>query len=195
MFSYRYHLTASALARTYPSMMSLVVWIMSFNPCRTSLLLLLSNVFLDLRAVYFTADSAISGVFQSSACLIGTPPTFIFSTINFLGVQGPFLEVGPSSIVWRNCQLTGRVGAFSELLKCSSKLLAQFMALPQWGHFSFLMDGWMGWEVDVVAIDCCWLDLKRNKIKILSSLTARANIQIYRHAQLRKKKKAGLSET
>ena len=61
-------------------------------------------------------------------------PTCISSIINFLGVEGPFLdEAGPSRFFWRNCHLAGFVGAFSQLLKCFSKLLAWLMALAQWG--------------------------------------------------------------
>ena len=63
MFSDRYHLRASALARVCPSMMGLMLWITSFNRCRTSHLLLLLNVFLKVRPVYFKVDSAISGAF------------------------------------------------------------------------------------------------------------------------------------
>ena len=74
MFSDRYHLTVSALARVSPSTMGLMVWITSFNGCRTSILLLLWNVFLKVGAVYFIADSTISGVFQCSACLVGHSP-------------------------------------------------------------------------------------------------------------------------
>ena len=101
MFSDRYHFTASLLARVCPLMTSLKLWIMSFNCCRTSLLLLLSNVFLKKRAVHFIkADSTISGAYQCSACSAGVPPTCISFTINFLGVEGPLLnEVDLSSIV------------------------------------------------------------------------------------------------
>ena len=70
------------------------------------------------KAVYFKLDSTISGAFQSSACSVEAPPTRTFSTINFLRVEGPFLdEVGPFSVVWRNYRLAGRVGAFSQLVK------------------------------------------------------------------------------
>ena len=125
-----------------PDLSGLMLWITSFNCCRTSLLLLLLNVFLKIRAVYLKADSTISGAFQCSACSAGAPSTCTSSTINFLGVEGPFSdEVGPSRAVWRNCRLVGCVGAFSQLLKCFSKLLARLMVSPQWVHFSF----W--WEV------------------------------------------------
>ena len=103
---------------------------------------MMSNVFLKVRAVYFKADSTISGAFQCSACLVGAPPACTSSTIDFLGVEGPFLnEVDPSRVVWRNCHLAGCAGAFSQLRKCFSKLLARLMALPQWEHLSFLMGG------------------------------------------------------
>ena len=108
IFSYKYHLTASALTRVFLSMMGLILWITSFNRCRMSFLLLLLNVFLKVRAVYFDAESTISGAFQCSVCSAGAPPTCTFSTINFfsveginfLGVEGPFSnEVGLSRIV------------------------------------------------------------------------------------------------
>ena len=89
MFSDRYHLTISALARVCPSMTSFMLWITSFNRCRMFLLLLLLNALLKARAVYFKADSTISGTFQCSACSAGAPPTCTSSTIN-LGVDGPF---------------------------------------------------------------------------------------------------------
>ena len=99
MFSDRYHLTASALTRVCPSRMSLMLWIASFNRCRISFLLLLLHAFLKVRAVYFKADST-SGVFQYSVCLAGAPPTCNFTTIAFLGVEGPFSnEVSPSRVV------------------------------------------------------------------------------------------------
>ena len=88
---------ASALAKVCPSMAGLMLWITSFNRCRMSLLLLLLNVFLKVRAVYFKAESTISGAFQCSACSAGAPPTCTSSTISFLGVEDPFLdEVVPS---------------------------------------------------------------------------------------------------
>ena len=46
-------LTASELARVYPSMTGLMLWITSFNRCRTSFLSLVLNAFLKVRAVYF----------------------------------------------------------------------------------------------------------------------------------------------
>ena len=123
MFSGRYHLTTSAFAWFSPSMMGLMLWITSFNRYRTFLLLLLLNVFVKVRAVYFNADSTISGAFQCSACSAGAPPTCTSSTISFWGVEGPFLdEVGPYRVVWRNCWLAECVGALSQLLNCISKL-------------------------------------------------------------------------
>ena len=142
MLSDRYHLTASTLGRVCPLMMGLMLWISSFSCCRASLLLLLLNVFLKVRAVYFRMDSTISGVFQYSVRSAGTPPTCTSSTINFLGVEGPFLgEVNPSRAVWCIYCLAGCVGAFLQLLNCFCKLLAQLMVLPQFGHFFFLMGG------------------------------------------------------
>ena len=100
MFSDRYHLTDFVLTRGCPSMTGLMLWIASFNRCRISLLLLLWNAFLKVRAVYFKADSTTSGAFQCSACSPGAPPTCTSSIINFLGVEGPFSnEVGPSRVV------------------------------------------------------------------------------------------------
>ena len=132
MFSDRYHLTASTLTQFCPSMMGLMLWITSFDRCRMSLLSLLLNAFLKVRAVYFKADYTISGAFQCSACSAGAPPTCTFSTINFLGVEGLFSnEVGPSGLVWCNCYLLGCAGAFSQLLKCFCKLLARLMVLLQ----------------------------------------------------------------
>ena len=132
IFNDRYHLRASALAWVFPSMTSLMLWITYFNRCSTSLLLLLLNVFLKVRIVYFKADSTISGAFQCSVCSAGVWPTCTSSTINFLGVEGLFLdEVGPCRVVWHNCCLVGYVRAFSQRFKCFSKLLARLMALPQ----------------------------------------------------------------
>ena len=123
MFSGRYHLTTSAFAWFSPSMMGLMLLITSFNRYRTFLLLLLLNVFVKVRAVYFNADSTISGAFQCSACSAGAPPTCTSSTISFWGVGGPFLdEVGQYRVVWRNCWLAECVGALSQLLNCISKL-------------------------------------------------------------------------
>ena len=136
MFSDRYHLSASTLARVCSSMTGFMQKKTSSNRCRASLLLLLSNVFLKIRAVYFKADSNISGTFHCSTWSVDAPPTCTSSTINFLGAEGTFVdEVGPFSVVWCNC----RLGAFSQLLKWFSKLLVQLMALPQWRHFPYLM--------------------------------------------------------
>ena len=100
MFSDRYHLTASTLARVFCLMTEFMVWITSFNRCTTSLSLLLLNVFLKVRAMYFKVGSTISGAFEGSASLVGSPPTCTSSTVNFLGVEGLFLdEVSPSSVV------------------------------------------------------------------------------------------------
>ena len=100
MFSDRYHLRASTLARAFYLMTEFMVWITSFNRCTTSLSLLLLNVFLKVRAMYFKVGSTISGAFEGSACLVGSPLTCTSSTVNFLGVEGPFLdEVSPSSVV------------------------------------------------------------------------------------------------
>ena len=100
MFTDRYHLTASTLTRVCPSMTGLMLWIVSFNRCRIFLLLLLLNAILKVRTVYFKADYTISGAFQCSACSAGAPPTCTSSTINFLGVEGPFSNaVGPSRVV------------------------------------------------------------------------------------------------
>ena len=115
-----------------------MVWIRSLNSCKTSLLLLLLNVFLKVRAMYFKADSTISGALQCSACLVGEPPTCSSSTINFIGIESPFLdEVVTTSVLWRNCCLAECLGAFSQLLKYFSKLSSQLMALLQWVHLSF----------------------------------------------------------
>ena len=146
MFSDRYHLTASALTRVCPLMKGLMLWITSFNCCRVSLLLLLLNAFLKVKTVYSQVDSTISGASQCSASSSSTPPTSTYSTSNFLGVEGPFSnEVGPSRVVWGNCHLLGYVGAFSQLLKCFSKLLARLLVLLQWWHFSFLIWGSQWW--------------------------------------------------
>ena len=142
MFSDRCHLAASALARVCPTMTGLMLWITSFNLCSMSFFLLLLNDFLKVRAVYFKADSTILGAFQCSPRSTGAPPTCTSSTINFLGVEGPFSdEMGADRVVWRNFRLVGCMGAFSQLLKCFFKLLARLVVLPQWQHFSFLMGG------------------------------------------------------
>ena len=100
MFSDRYHLKASALTRVCPLMRGPMLWIASFNCCRMSLLLLLVNAFLKVRAVYFKADSTISGAFQSSTYSAGAPPNCTSFIINFRGVDGPFSNgVGPSKVV------------------------------------------------------------------------------------------------
>ena len=100
MLSYRYHIAAFAIAPVSPPMTRLMLWITSFNRCRTSLSLLLSNVFLKVTAVNFKADFINSGAFQYLVCSVGAPPTCTSSTINFRGVVGPFLdEVCSSSIV------------------------------------------------------------------------------------------------
>ena len=136
MFNDRYHLTVSAVARVCALMTGLMLWIMSSNRYRITLLLLLSNVFLKVRAVYFNVVSFISGAFLCSAFSIRALHTCTSSTINFVGVEGSFLdEVDPCSTVWCNCYLAGCVRAFLQLLKCFYRLLVQLMALPQWGHF------------------------------------------------------------
>ena len=140
MFSDRHHLIASALTRVCPAMTDLMLRITSFNRCRMSFLLLLLNDFLKVRAMCFKVDSTTSGAFQCSTFSAGALRTCTSSTINFLGVKGPLLdEVGPSRVVWCNCRLAGDVGAFSQLFKCFSKLLAQLIVLLQWVHFSFLI--------------------------------------------------------
>ena len=100
MFSDRYQLTAFVLTRVCPSVTGLMLWIVSFNRYRISLLLLLLNTFLKVRAVYFKAGSTISGAFQCSVCSAGAPHICTSFIINFLGVEGPFSnEVGPSRVV------------------------------------------------------------------------------------------------
>ena len=108
-------------------MMGLMLWITYFNLCRRSLLLFLLNSFLKVRAVYIKADSTISGAFQCSACSAVAPPTCTSSTINFLGTEDPFSNTGPSIVIWRNYRWVGCVGAFSQLLKCFSKLLSRLL--------------------------------------------------------------------
>ena len=80
-------LAASALTQFCPLNMGVMLWITSFSCCRMSLLLLLLNVFLKVRAVYFKADSTVSGISQSSACSGGAPRTYTFFTIKFLGLH------------------------------------------------------------------------------------------------------------
>ena len=100
MFSDRYHLTGSALTRVCPSMTGLVLWITTFNCCRKSLLLVVLNVFLKARGVYFKAESLASGPLECSACSAAGPPNCTSYTINFVGVEGPFSdEVSPSTAV------------------------------------------------------------------------------------------------
>ena len=85
MFSDRYHLTPSVLARVCPSMTGFMLWITSFNRCRMSLLLLLLNASLKVRAVYLKGDPTISVAFQCAACTAGAPPTCTSSSsTNFL---------------------------------------------------------------------------------------------------------------
>ena len=158
MFSDRYHLTVSALAGVCSLMMRLMLWINFFNHYRTSLLLSLLNVFLKVRAVYFTVDSTTSGAFQCSACSAGAPATCTSSTINLLGVDSPFSdEVGPSRAVWHNFYLAGCSGAFLQLLKCFSKLLVQLKVLPQLGISLF----W--WEVHSVLLELSFIGEESTK--------------------------------
>ena len=139
IFSDRYHLKSSVVAWVCSSMMGLMLGITSFNRWRTSFLLLLLNVFLKVRVMYFKADSTILGAFECLECSTGAPLTYTSSTINFLGVQGRFSdELGPSRVVWHNCCLKGCFRAFWQLLKCFSKLLARLMALPPY----FFRDFW-----------------------------------------------------
>ena len=63
IFSDRYHLTASVLAQVCPSMTVVMLWITSFNCCGTSILLLMLNAFLKVKAVYFKVETTISGFF------------------------------------------------------------------------------------------------------------------------------------
>ena len=118
--------------------------------CRMSFLLLLLNAFLKVRAVYFKADSTISGAFQCSACSADGAPTCTSSTINFLGVEGLFSNaVGPSRVIWHDGHLLRCVGAFSQLLKCFSKLLGWLMVLLQLGVFLLL-----GLKFTLVLVEC-----------------------------------------
>ena len=124
MFNDRYHLTASALARVCPLITSLIVWITSFNRCRTSLLMLLSNVFLKVRVGYFRENSAISAGFPCSACIcICTTHLHNFHN-KLIRFWGSILRWG-GSIQRRlmNCCLAGCVKTSSQILRCSSKLL------------------------------------------------------------------------
>ena len=135
MFSNRYHLKASALSRVWPSLTS-------FNRCRMSLVLLLLNAFLKVRAMYFKADSTDSGAFPMLIMFSRCTTHLHFLHNQFLRCEGPFSnEVGPSRFVWHSCHLLGSVWAFSQLLQCFSKLLAWLMVLLQQGQFSFLIWG------------------------------------------------------
>ena len=138
MFSDRYHLTGSTLAWVCPLNDRCHALDNIFQSLKDVFFVLLLNIILKVRAVYFKADSTVSGTFQCSTCLVSAPLFCPASTINFLDVKGPFSdEVGPCRVIWRNCCLIGSVGPFSQILK----LLAQLMALRQWGRFSFLMGG------------------------------------------------------
>ena len=122
-------------------MTGLILRIASFNRSSTSLLLLVLNAFLKVKAVYFKVDSTIFRC-QCSTYSAGAPRTCTSSTINFLGAEGPFLdEVGSSRVIWCNCCLAECVGAFSQLLKCFSKLLTWLIVFLQWGGHFFLFDG------------------------------------------------------
>ena len=126
-----------------------------------SFLLMLLNAFLKVRAVYFKVGSTISGAFQHSEYSIGAPPTCASSTVNFVGVEGPFHdEMGKSRVVWRICCLLGCVRAFSQLLNGFSKLLAWLIVLLEWGLVSFLI-----WDSQ-----WCWLSaasFEKNAIHLL----------------------------
>ena len=50
-------------------------------------------------------------------------------------------------------------------------------------------------DYSIFATRCCWVYLKRKKKSSLITRITRANIKICRHAQVRKKKEAGLCET
>ena len=81
MSSDRYHLTASALARVCPSMTGLMLWITTFNHCKTSLLLLVSNAFLKVRpctlreTILFHVPSNVQQVQQAHHPLARSPPS------------------------------------------------------------------------------------------------------------------------
>ena len=139
IFSDRYHLTPSVLARVCPSMTSLMQWITSFNCCRTSILLLMLSAFLKLKAVYFKVEFTISDFFYFDVQHAHWCTSHLHLLHHQLfDVEDPFLEeVVTSSVFWRNCHLAGCVGVFSLLLKCFFKLLAQLMVLLPYGHFSF----------------------------------------------------------
>ena len=79
--------------------------------------------------ILFLVPSNIQHVQQVHHPLTPSPPSIS---------EGPFShEVGPSRVVWRNCCLARYVGAFSQLLRCFSKLLARLIVLPQREHFEF----------------------------------------------------------
>ena len=124
-------------------MTGLMQWITSFNCCRTSILLLLLNAFLKVKAVYFKLESTISDFFYFDVQHAHWCTTHLhFLHHQLFGVEGPFLEeVVSSSVFWRNCHLAGCVEAFSQILKCFFKLLAQLMVLLQYGRFFLLMVG------------------------------------------------------
>ena len=86
-------MTASALARICRLMTGLMLWITSFNCYRAPVLLLLSNVFLKVRVVFFKADATILGAFQCSACLVVAPSTCTFSTINFFRAHSQVFSI------------------------------------------------------------------------------------------------------
>ena len=93
-------------------------------------------------------------------------------SIYSLSVEGPFSdEVGSSRAFWRNCPLAGCVGAFSQLRKCFSKLLARLMVLPQWRHFPFSMGSSQWCYLSVALLEknlvhllylCCVLSIKHS---------------------------------
>ena len=106
--------------------------------------------------------------------------------IRFLSVEGPFSdEVGSSRAVLRNFHLAECVGAFSQLRKCFSKLLAWLMVLPQWRHFPFLMGSSQWCCLSAALLEkslvhllylCCVLSIKHyigcSIYRISSSVTA-----------------------
>ena len=86
-------MTASALARISRLMTGLMLWITSFNCYRAPVLLLLSNVFLKVRVVFFKADATILDAFQCSACLVVAPSTCTSSTINFFRAHSQVFSI------------------------------------------------------------------------------------------------------
>ena len=86
-------MTASALARICRLMTGLMLWITSFNCYRAPVLLLLSNVFLKVRVVFFKADATILDAFQCSACLVVAPSTCTSSTINFFRAHSQVFSI------------------------------------------------------------------------------------------------------